>query len=59
MRKCPMCQAPERQVKSGKPGTGSQGDKGQQCGSGYRPEPKANGEAQSVREKPSSCPWMG
>jgi len=46
---CPKCQQTERQVKSGRTGTGSQRFKCQSCGHRYTPEPKAQGYSDDIR----------
>lgn len=47
--KCPKCEHRERQVKSGKTGSGSQRYQCQKCGHRYTPEPKAQGHSDEVR----------
>ena len=47
--KCPKCDVLERQVKSGRTGTGSQRYKCQACGHRYTPKPKAQGYSDEIR----------
>lgn len=47
--KCPKCEQTERQVKSGRTGTGSQRYKCQLCGYRYTPDPKAQGYSDEIR----------
>jgi transposase-like protein len=51
MKRCPYCQASERQVKTGKNPSGSQRWKCQACGHKYTPEPVEQGYPEAIRQQ--------